>query len=657
MKQKRLSYLVLIIGLTLTTASTFATWKRMQNGFYSFYQNKTKQIFESSREIFKQQGMVIDALRILFETRNPISHENFSLFSSEILKSKSAIAFTIGKHLKPNFISDTGYEDTINKKQFNSLFGGETSFKFDNYTTTIIPLEHFKDPYLIYAVPNSLIQKKLEQNQNFCLRLTIGSQTLSNQACKDYKNRHLSTLINFDSYKIMTLPKYGTNFLIYVNYIPAEDELFTVLTLLAYCSLLGIGISLLMAIYVHNLLNKQTVQRENNAKLAALSNLNHEIRTPINAVVGYANLLKTISYSRKKEQEIVDNLIWSSNLVNSVAQNALSYSKASAECLSLCYEELDLKAFLGKLNDYYQSFIDVHKKKIVMQLSSPIPQFIQLDSTQFYQLITNFINNAFKHSTGNRVIYDIKILPCDTDDSAKLGYIRVSIKDFGNGMVKSAEEAFRNPFTTYSSVKQAEPSIGIGLYTSKSVIESIGGKIKIRSQPGKGTLVIFHFPYKVSNKHHLTNTKANVVSKVDHTKPHQTHTYPLRVNNKNRVVLLVEDNRFDLAVCKSLLESNGYKVITAVNEAESITALQRYMSKYGYSEQSPLIVLMDYILGESNGLTLIEKLKQYGYNSLRYFILSANSENEIPKLSLSNDIVFLQKPLKVNQLEQYLALS
>ncbi|WP_220746832.1 sensor histidine kinase, partial [Shewanella colwelliana] len=222
------------------------------------------------------------------------------------------------------------------------------------------------------------------------------------------------------------------------------------------------------------------------------------------------------------------------------------------------------------IKDYYQSFRNTHKKNLIVDIDD-LPQCVfAFDTTKFFQLITNFINNAFKYSSGHTVIVKVSIKPnlkhLDTEelsaDNGVDGYIRVAVKDFGKGMSPESKLALTRPFTIDSrSTTALKSGIGIGLYTCKKVIESVGGAIKIRSQLGKGTLVLFKFPFKNST------TKLEIKEETEYT------TNPLNqiTNNKEyeaksndqgsgKRVILVDDNLFNLEVCKAMLDTAGFKV-------------------------------------------------------------------------------------------------
>ncbi|WP_220770999.1 ATP-binding protein, partial [Shewanella sp. MBTL60-007] len=622
-------------------------------------EDKANTVFNSSSEMLLQHRIMMDALRSFFNASEEVTNSEFILFSKDLLKIKSAIAFTLDPNLRPRYLSDFAFKESIENGKVSRSASGDITYQVEDFATIVIQIDEPKHPYLVYAVSHQRVQERINEMVGICETFTLGSSTLINQECQNMSTRQFKSIFGRHSEVFINLPEYNTSYNLTVDYIPTEKEIFTTVKILISFSLLGIIFSFLLAMIIQNRIDKEKHNIETNSKLALLSTLNHEIRTPINAVLGYANMLKQHAYGSSNELKILDKMIWSANLLSNVAQNTLTYSKASSGTLSLHYEKVNLSKFLAKINDYYQTFGDTHKKQLIMRQSGLIPESIQLDSTKFFQLSTNFINNAFKYSSGDKVIFDIKILPQAIQEPSVTGFIRVAIKDFGKGMSKQSMEAISRPFTVDTlSTTALKSGIGIGLYTCKCVIESVGGSIKIRSQEGRGTLVIFRFPYKESNTHgENAQTQNEVNSHIAETKlstASSSMSYRVNLPKKyQRFVLLVDDNCFNLEVCKSMLERAGYMVLTANDEAQTMTALNHYYQNLN-DEYSSLIVLMDYMLDETDGLTLISTLRTRGYDNLTYFILSANSEDEIPKAKQYCDITYLQKPFDLAQLQSHL---
>ncbi|QQX81321.1 response regulator [Shewanella sp. KX20019] len=661
----KFSGFVFVLGVFGTLIIDVVLWQYRHGELSKQYQSRANKAFESSRTQLIQHQIMMNALRSLFNASNEVTKAEFSLFSKDLLKIKSAIAFTLDPSLQLRYLSDSAFYDAVSNGSVRSDINDQITYDIEDFSTIVISIDEPKQPYLVYAVSHQRLQQKIDKNNDICERFTFGEKTFSNLECQNYEGRVLASLFRFHSEQFVDLPEYNTSYRLSVDYMPTKKELVEIVVLLLVWPLFGLVFSILIAMLIQNRIDKEKQRIESNSKLALLSTLNHEIRTPINAVLGYANMLKAQSCCSDSGKENLDKIIWSANLLNNVAQNTLTYSKASSGTLGLHYEEINLPQFLKKIDDYYRAFSHTHKKQLKMQFSSGTPEFLQLDDTKFFQLTTNFINNAFKYSSGDIVICSVKVSPIlqsltitpDIKDKALGGFIRVAVKDFGKGMSKASMEAIAKPFTTdLKSSSALKSGIGIGLYTCKKVIESVGGSIRIRSRKDQGTLVIFRFPYRQSHmetgKKFAVDTSSTArVGISAQKKSNQLAVSPVvnqdKVENAKHVIL-VDDNCFNLEVCKSMLESDGFTVITAKDERETINALNSFYDvKQQTAELPSLIVLMDYMLDETDGLTLISLLKDLGFYHPKYFILSANCKDEIPRSALFPEITFLQKPIDI----------
>ncbi|MEH6532215.1 MAG: ATP-binding protein [Photobacterium frigidiphilum] len=675
MRFSRVACIVLLMGFVVTTLINTALWNYVQNDLDKQYQYKSDIVFDSSRDALIQHRIITDALRALFNASDDISEVEFSLFAKNLLKIKSAVAFTLSPALTPVLISDPVFKSTIEKGKAETDENGNITFVIDSFSSIVMNIDEPKMPYIVYAVSLQEIQQRIDQYSNVCARVTFSDKTLSNRGCN--KEQNWTEIFGFHAEQFIDLPEYGTSLNLTVDYVPTKKELLGRSLLILVITLLGVGLSVLFFILVQHRININKQRIETNSKFALLSTLNHEIRTPINAVLGYANMLNNMACDDAQRQNTVEKIIWSANLLNSVAQNTLTYTKASSGSLTLYYEKVDLIEYLYKIDDYYRAFGSTHKKQLMLNLRDATPPHILLDTTKFFQLTTNLVNNAFKYSSGDTVILDVKVKAikdianrrnaalCTQVD----GFIRVSVRDFGKGMSAASQQALSKPFTTDDSSPTALKSgVGIGLYTCKTVIESVGGAIKIRSRKGKGTLVIFHFPYRVCSE-----TEERVLVPQDNVAPARQHDRPLQVHTAQFIeqqssvtkrqgrVLLVDDNRFNLEVCKAMLEDEGFDVTTAENEREVFSAMAALSdNRVTHNDEAvydELIILMDYMLAETDGFTLIESMKAKGYRQQHYFILSAHTEDEIQKVKTFADIAFLQKPLDITLLKQKLPTS
>jgi len=382
--------------------------------------------------------------------------------------------------------------------------------------------------------------------QDVCITYQFEHSILRSAYCDIPAATGIWRLFAYSDRQFITLNEYQTRFNLQVYYQVPRAEVIELFVIILSIALLGLAFSLLWFFKAKHQQLIERIECENRSKLAVMASINHEIRTPINALLGYSRMLKkTLSIpsepaqqgtSRQELSHIVDKMIWSANLLYSVAENTLNYSKAEVGKLTLDQHAINLREYVGRIQEYYQAFNTTSGKTLTVSVSDTLPDLLKLDGTKLFQLVTNIINNAFKYSTGEQVHCYMDLHP---------------------------------------SFNQASAS---GLYTCKRLLEQIGGKLRIRSQQGRGTTVLMHFPCQFY-----------------HQKQEPIHRYT------QQPLLLVDDNLFNLEICRGALESH-FAQIHCTDQAESALRL--------FKTLRPPLVIVDYRLKETDGLVLIQQMRQ-----------------------------------------------
>ncbi|NRD73975.1 hybrid sensor histidine kinase/response regulator [Shewanella sp. VB17] len=660
MKCKPYSFVCLVIGLAVTLFIDGLFWSHSQKEFSRHHEKKSAAAVIAAHDMLQQHRTIIKAIDSFFSASILVTKAEFTEFTHELLKIESAVAFTVDDDNKLAFISDPSFESEMELGKFSTNVDGELIFEMPEYSAFIIPIDEPDLRYMVYVISHQRVLNKLNNELEICIKYSIGDKTLSNGYCQIEKSSLQQLFFYYQSEDYHYESEFNAeNYSLKTWYSPSGEEISEVLLIILLFSITGIGFSFLLYLKVEqkNALYKMRI--ETNSKVAVLSAINHEIRTPINAVLGYSKMLKDSGHFAQQDEMTVNKIIWSANLLNSVAENTLNFSKASADKLTLDNQETDLCELIHNIQDYYLAFSETHDKALNIIIKDPLPERVSLDSTKLYQLTTNIINNAFKYSTGKQVNCHI-----DLKYYYNRPFLRVAIRDFGKGMSISSIEAITRPFATdLHNTQVLQSGIGIGLYTCKQVIEKVGGKIMIRSKTGEGTLVIIRFPLghveqvaQADEQPVLTegimDNKVNDQQILAHLNiPENLQDIEIKKENMNKYqlkeLLLVDDNLFNLEVCKAMLEKYGFNVTT---QSDAISAKQYLI------EMTPEIVLMDYRLEDTNGLALIDELmdlqicqeREKDIKKTYYFILSANDKAEIPFHEEYPDVFFMQKPLNMD---------
>ncbi|MCL1066306.1 hybrid sensor histidine kinase/response regulator [Shewanella olleyana] len=620
---KRIPFLFLFFGLFFTVYVTVSEFNFFFKDLNSRHQLKSNKIFESIDDMFLQHALVIHSLQSFLNSSENVTKSDFHSFSKKLLKRKAAFAFTLTPNNKVFHISDKKLLSKLNNltKQVNA--DGITSIYFEGYTVFTFNTQDKQAPILAYAVSHERILERFETNVDLCIEMNINEVVLKSQRCLSNKPSAILESfkvsdINFNSssdfLSKLNPTGEGYSYNIKTNFYFKFDLFFEFFTILLLIFLLGVAMSTLLFIFVRNRTLIDSINASNRSKIALLSTINHEVRTPINAILAYANLLQEQSNKSIEQSKIINKLSWAANLLKSVADNTLAYSKAETGTLSLNNELINIKEFISKIQDYYVPISLTTNKKLILKVSDELPDCINIDITKFFQLLTNLVNNSFKYSTGETIELHIDLYSKVNNNS----FLRILVKDYGKGMPEEYRTILSNPFISNTTpTTSGNVGIGLGLFTCKRIVDFIGGKFRLSSHLDEGTQILVRFPCFLSNH--------EVIDVAEY---------------QGYKVLMVDDNPFNLEAGRVFLKSHQFEVTTASNEFETLNALSKSWAQ---------IIIVDYRLIETDGLSLISKIRSLFPNmEAIYFILSANDKDEIEGFDSITDVGFLQKPLNID---------
>ncbi|MCS6203579.1 hybrid sensor histidine kinase/response regulator [Shewanella baltica] len=616
-------------------------WLTLSHSLYEFdaiYDKKAQAVFTSSRDMFLQHKIMLDALKSFFHASSKVTSQEFEIFAKDLLKIKSAVAFTLTPSLELAYISDKTMATELKQIELVKNLKGELKASLANYTLAVVAIDEPNMPYLVYAVSHQRILARIEQEQGVCITYqfeqSFEQSLLQNSSCTLKLASGLFSLFNYSDSQTLAIPEYQTRVSLQVQYQVPQKEVIELIVIILLIAALGIVLSFLLYFKSKNQQIVEQIKLDNRAKLAVLSSINHEIRTPINAILGYSRMLKKVLSQPQELDKIVDKMAWSANLLYSVAENTLNYSKAETGQLKLNLHSVNLHEYVGNIQDYYRAFSATSGKRLHIVVSESLPQFIELDGTKLFQLMTNIINNAFKYSTGSEV-HCYMDLHLKANAKNQRPVLRVLIRDFGDGMSKEAQRALVDPFMhAANSPIAATAGMGLGLYTCNRLLEQIGGRFRLRSQKGKGTTVLLHFPCQ------LSAAKERLTLQYDQQK-----------------VLIIDDNLFNLEICRAMLEHYHFQTFSTDNTEQALKMLVNHL---------PQIVIVDYRLQEMNGLQLVRQMQQVLKNLVsdnpiehqcRFFLLSANDCDDIPELASFPEVHFMQKPFSAEVFLSKLAVK
>jgi signal transduction histidine kinase/ActR/RegA family two-component response regulator len=379
---------------------------------------------------------------------------------------------------------------------------------------------------------------------------------------------------------------------------------------------------------------KIVAERANLAKSDFLSSMSHELRTPLSAILGFAQLLEsgspppTASQKRSIDQ-ILQGGWYLLELINEILDLALIESGK----LSLSLEPISLAEVLRECQD----MIEPQAKKRSISLVFPqfhVPYFVRADRTRMKQVLINLLSNAIKYNNvGGSVVVD--------HVTSISGRIRICVRDSGEGLTAEKMTQLFQPFNRLGQEANGEEGTGIGLVTTKRLIELMGGSIGAESTVGTGSM--FWIELSLSTERQPAHGAA-ISAAVAHART-QIDTSPLRT------LLYVEDNPANLMLIEDLIARRpDIRLLSARDGTRGIEIARNSL---------PDIILMDINLPGISGLQALEILAEDPTTAhIPVIALSANAiPRDIQKGLEAGFFRYLTKPIKVNELMETLDMA
>lgn len=364
---------------------------------------------------------------------------------------------------------------------------------------------------------------------------------------------------------------------------------------------------------------KNKAEVSDRLKSAFLANMSHEIRTPLNAIVGFSNLIAETE-DPDERREYVAIVQENNELLLKLISDILDLSKIEAGTLEFNDVEFDVNQMCQEI--VRSLSLKVLDKPVELRFGDHLPECRLVgDKTRITQVLINFINNALKFTREGSVTLGYRC-----DDGMMLTFY---VEDTGTGIPEQEQESVFERFVKLNSFVQGT---GLGLAISKSIVEQMGGRIGLNSEPGKGSCFWFTHPYI------RTRSVSAVASDAEMRQPGVSE-------GEMPVVLVAEDTDSNFLLV-SLILKKGYEVLRAHNGAEAVRMCREF---------APDVVLMDMKMPVMDGLEATRQIREagssvpiiavtaYAYDSDRAKALDVGCDDYIAK-PLTGDV--LKKKLR-----------
>lgn len=381
----------------------------------------------------------------------------------------------------------------------------------------------------------------------------------------------------------------------------------------------------------------EKARKANEAKTRFLFNMSHDIRTPMNAIVGFSGLLEKSLHDEKKSLGYIKKIRVSSDILLTIINQVLEMARIESGKITLNPESVNIREMVEAMNTVFESSLT--KKSLEYQCSlNVVHDQILCDKTKMEEIILNVVSNSIKYTNPHGKI-TVSIDELDSEDEKNANY-KVVVEDNGIGMSQDyLPHIFEEFSREHTSTETRVAGTGLGLPIVKSLVDRMGGTIEVESEEGKGTRFIMKFSFPVSLENQVREKEKQNIPDITE-----------KLEGKR--ILLAEDNELNAEIAETVLEETGIKVKHVEDGIQCIEELKKMPEKY-YD-----VILMDVQMPNMDGYTATQRIRDL--DDLRAEIpiiaMTANAYDEDRRKAQEAGMDgFLAKPLDVDEMMRLLA--
>ena len=380
----------------------------------------------------------------------------------------------------------------------------------------------------------------------------------------------------------------------------------------------------------------EKARKANEAKTRFLFNMSHDIRTPMNAIVGFSGLLEKSIHDEKKSLDYIKKIRVSIDILLTIINQVLEMARIESGKITLSSESVNIREMVEAMNTVFESSLT--KKSLEYQCSlNVVHDQILCDKTKMEEIILNVVSNSIKYTNPHGKI-TVSIDELDSEDEKNANY-KVVVEDNGIGMSQDyLPHIFEEFSREHTSTETRVAGTGLGLPIVKSLVDRMGGTIEVESEEGKGTRFIMKFSFPVSLENHVREKEKQNIPDI---------TEKL----KGKRILLAEDNDLNAEIAETVLVEAGIEVKRVEDGLQCIEELKKMPENY-YD-----VILMDVQMPNMDGYTATQRIRDLDDSraEIPIIAMTANAYDEDRRKAQEAGMDgFLAKPLDVDEMMRLL---
>ena len=381
----------------------------------------------------------------------------------------------------------------------------------------------------------------------------------------------------------------------------------------------------------------QTAENANKAKTDFLSNMSHDIRTPMNAIIGMTSLIRHDAGNKAKVIEYADKIDISSQHLLGIINDILDMSKIEAGKTVFKYTDFSMPDLIEELNTIFQPQIAERNQTLMVIKENIRHEWVNGDQVHLMQIFSNLLSNAVKYTQeGGKIQFLVE--ECETKSSVYAKY-RFLVSDNGMGMSADFKETIFDPFTrAEGSVTNKIQGTGLGMAITRNLVEAMGGTIDVESELGQGSCFEVLIDLRIAEDRSVSST-------VQEEKNEQNDNI-----FQGMRFLCAEDNELNAEILTELLKIEGAECTICENGEEILKTFEK--SAPGDYD----MILMDVQMPVMNGYEATKAIRRSSHElakTIPIIAMTANAFSEDIQHSLAAGMnAHISKPVEMKVLEK-----
>ncbi|MDY5577012.1 MAG: ATP-binding protein [Lachnospiraceae bacterium] len=379
--------------------------------------------------------------------------------------------------------------------------------------------------------------------------------------------------------------------------------------------------------------NAMAAESANKAKSEFLAHMSHDVRTPINGIIGMAKIAKDNLDSKDILEDCIQKILFSSDHLLSLINDILDMSKIESGKIELAHEPFDLMDLMDECTSIISGQLEQSNVQFEQEYNNLFHTKLMGDELHLRQILVNILSNAVKFTSENgNILLQVSELSADNE----IARFQFAIIDTGKGMSEEFLKHIFEPFTQEDNSRSRYQGSGLGMAIVKKMVDRMNGQITVNSHLGEGTSFIVDLAFDLD--------KQSIAENSGEKKPFE------KANLQGLKTLLVEDNEMNIEIITYILKDAGIEVAHAWNGQEALQIFER--SEVGEFS----FIFMDVMMPVMNGIEAtkaIRSLEREDAKTIPIFAMTANAYVEDMKETREAGMnEHLSKPIDIDRMFQ-----